>query len=62
MDEYVLPILSVLKKIMLITGYGLHSKSGQATLKNALKEHFKLIDIKCSDNDKNEGAIFIYQN
>ncbi|CAF0869016.1 unnamed protein product [Brachionus calyciflorus] len=61
-EEFVLPLLDVLKEIMLITGRGSHNKTGQANLKNGLKQYFNSKNIKYKDVERNEGAIFIFQN
>ncbi|CAF0961640.1 unnamed protein product [Brachionus calyciflorus] len=58
--EFVMPMLSVLEKILLITGHGLHNQSGQAVLKDGLKEYFKSINIKCQDVENNKGAFLIF--
>jgi DNA-nicking Smr family endonuclease len=58
-DDYVLPILPVLKKIVIITGYGLHGTSG-GILKESVKKYFSNLKIKCIESTKNKGALCIY--
>jgi DNA-nicking Smr family endonuclease len=60
-DAYILPVLSVIRKVVLITGRGVHSKKQVAKLKLALKSHFaKMTKIKCEELSDNEGALCIY--
>jgi DNA-nicking Smr family endonuclease len=58
--EYILPILDVGKKIMVITGKGIHSKNGKSVLKEAMKDFFYELSIKCEDLLKNDGAFYIF--
>jgi hypothetical protein len=61
-NDPILPVLSVLKKIMLITGRGVHSADGQGVLKPAIKEYLRGFDIKCEDVNGNDGAIYIFSS
>jgi DNA-nicking Smr family endonuclease len=54
----ILPVLPVLKKIMIITGRGLHSADEQGVLKPAVKNYLEELEIKCEDVERNEGAIY----
>lgn len=60
--DFVLPMLPVLKKIVLITGYGLHSKNGEANLKEALIKFLKSVNVNCKEHPKNKGAICIFSD
>lgn len=59
-QDFVLPMLPVLKKIILITGYGLHSKNGESNLKEAMMKFLQSLKIKFEEHPKNKGAILIY--
>jgi DNA-nicking Smr family endonuclease len=43
-----------------ITGKGIHSKSGKSVLKEAMKDFFYELSIKCEDLVKNDGAFYIF--
>jgi DNA-nicking Smr family endonuclease len=56
-DEYILPILPALKKLTIITGYGSHGNSGEAILKESIKQYFSNQKIKCIESTKNKGIL-----
>lgn len=58
-DEFVLPILPVLKKIIVITGHGVHNESGCSVLKEELRKYFGQNNLKCEDLKKNKGALCV---
>jgi DNA-nicking Smr family endonuclease len=58
-NDPILPVLHVLKKIMVITGCGLNSTIGEGVLKPALKSYLSVLNIKCEDVEGKDGAIFI---
>ena len=62
LQDYVLPVLPVLKRVFLITGRGMHSKDGRGALKEAISK-FLLNDVelplRCEDQIGNEGALFV---
>jgi len=58
-EEYVLPILPTLKKVIVITGHGAHNATGEAVLKEALIDYFKTNKIKHGEVKENRGAIYI---
>ena len=59
--EFILPALSVLNKIILITGRGVHSKSGRLVLKEKVKKFLDSRGQKYDDVLGNEGAIYVYK-
>ena len=59
-QEFILPILSVLNRIIVITGHGAHSQSGESILKHAIKDYFISMDFKCEDMAENKGAICVF--
>ena len=62
LQDYVLPVLPVLKRVFLITGRGKHSKDGKGALKEAISR-FLLekveLALRCEDQIGNEGALFV---
>ena len=58
-DDRILPILPVFIKLILITGHGLHSESGDSVLKKAVKAHLIERNIKVEQVSKNNGALRI---
>jgi DNA-nicking Smr family endonuclease len=59
-EELFLPVLPAVKKIVLITGRGVHNPKNEAKLKNALKDYFASVNIKCEEVKGNEGALCIF--
>jgi DNA-nicking Smr family endonuclease len=59
-NTYIMPVLPVIRKVVLITGRGVHNKSQVTKLKLALKDHFAKIKIRCEELSDNEGALCIY--
>jgi hypothetical protein len=59
--EHVLPILEVVKKIMVITGWGAHSENGKSTLKDSIRAYFTSLTCnhKCEDVAGNKGAFYV---
>jgi DNA-nicking Smr family endonuclease len=60
LDSYVLPVLPVIRKVVLITGRGVHNESNMAKLKLALKDHFFKIKVRCEELSDNEGILCIF--
>ena len=60
LNELILPMLSDLKKITLITGHGSHAKSGESTLKKAVSSFLKEKKIRFQDDPSNKGALCIF--
>ena len=50
-----MPVLDVAKQIMIITGRGLHSISGKSVLKEAIREYFVNMKIKCEKHENQEN-------
>ena len=59
--EIVLPVLPVLNKIILITGRGVHSKSGRSVVKEEVKRFLDSHGLKHEDVLGNEGAIYVFK-
>ena len=59
-QEYILPVLHVLKKMIIITGRGSHNKTGKAVLKQEVKLFLNSKQIKFEDVLGNDGAIYIF--
>jgi hypothetical protein len=59
-NEFVLPILPALKKMIVITGYGVHAEAGSSVLKESIKEYFESLNVKCVESTKNKGALCVY--
>ena len=58
-DDRILPILPVFSKLILITGHGLHSETGESVLKKAVKAHLVERNIKVERVSRNNGALRI---
>lgn len=58
-NEFVLPILPALKKIIIITGHGVHNETGSSVLKESLRKYFSDIKVRCEDLKKNKGALIL---
>jgi len=58
-DEFVLPILPALKKMIVITGRGVHNETGGSVLKEELRKYFGQRNVKCEELKKNKGALCI---
>ena len=59
-NEFILPILPVLKKMAVITGRGSHSQSGESQLKKAMQDYFTSMKYKCVEVANNKGALCVY--
>jgi DNA-nicking Smr family endonuclease len=59
-DDPILHVLPVLKKIMVITGRGLHSANGECVLKVAIKSYLNELKVECEEVKGNEGAICVH--
>ena len=59
-QEYILPVLHVLKKMVIITGRGAHNKSRKAVLKQEVKLFLTSRQIKFEDVLGNDGAIYVF--
>ena len=59
--KIVLPVLPVLNKIILITGRGVHSKSGRSVVKEEVKRFLDSHGLKHEDVLGNEGAIYVFK-
>jgi hypothetical protein len=57
--EHVLPILDVVKKIMIVTGWGAHSENGKSILKDSIRAYVSSMDYKCEDVSGNKGAFYV---
>jgi len=60
LTELILPVLTDLKKITLITGHGAHSKNGESVLKKAIGTFLKEKKIHCEADLNNKGALCIF--
>ena len=58
--QFILPILPLMKRVIVITGHGAHSKTNQSVLKESLKEYFESMDLRSKELSKNKGAICVY--
>ncbi|KAJ1565905.1 hypothetical protein HK096_007279 [Nowakowskiella sp. JEL0078] len=58
-DDFVIPVLPVLRTINLITGHGLHSNDGVSTLKKYISQYFKAKGFSCNELDENVGVLHI---
>jgi DNA-nicking Smr family endonuclease len=56
----VLPVLDVAKQIMIITGRGLHSYNGRPVLKEAIRDYFYSLNVRCEDVLTNNGALYVF--
>ena len=57
-QEHVLPIVDVVKKIMIVTGWGAHSENGKSILKDSIRAYVSSLDYKCEDVAGNKGAFY----
>ncbi|KAJ2997411.1 hypothetical protein HDV02_005540 [Globomyces sp. JEL0801] len=57
--EFVLPVLPVLRRVVIITGQGRHSKDGNCPLKDAVMKFFLEHNYKCVSHRGNKGALLI---
>ena len=60
LNEVILPALIVLKKLILITGHGVHNQTGDAVLKNSIKTFLKEKKLRCEDDCNNKGPLVLY--
>ena len=60
-QEHVLPILMVVKKIMVVTGWGAHSENGKSVIKDSIRIYISSLDsnYKCEDVAGNKGAFYV---
>jgi hypothetical protein len=58
-QDPILTVLPVLKKIMIITGRGLHSQTGQGVLKSAITSYLDELKVKFEDVVGNDGALYV---
>jgi hypothetical protein len=56
----ILPVLPVLKKIMVITGRGVHSQSGESVLKSSIKRFIAELNVRVEEVVGNDGAIYVF--
>lgn len=61
LNEYVLPVLPALKKMIIITGRGTHNKSKKQILKEEIKSYLTLRNIKNDEVEGNDGALYVYE-
>jgi DNA-nicking Smr family endonuclease len=62
LQDYVLPVLPVLKRVNLITGRGKHSQNGVSVLKESVKKFLCEdvgVPLRCEDRMDNEGVLFV---
>ena len=60
LNEFVLPILPALKKIVMITGHGAHSQAESSILKREIIQYLASLDIRCEENKKNKGSLMVW--
>lgn len=59
-NEFVAPILPALKRMIIITGHGVHNQTGSSVLKDNMKQYFsETLKLRCEDT-KNKGALIVY--
>lgn len=58
-NEFVMPILPALKKVIVITGYGAHTQSGDSILKEAIKQYFVSLNVNCIESTRNKGILCV---
>ena len=62
LQNHVLPVLPVLKKVYLITGRGKHSKDGKSVLRESVKKYLLKeagLALRCEEQIGNEGVLFL---
>ena len=62
LQDYVLPVLPVLKKVNLITGRGKHSDTNYSTLKESIKKFLSEeieTPLRCEERMDNQGVLFV---
>jgi DNA-nicking Smr family endonuclease len=59
-QDPILAVLPVLKKIMVITGRGVHSQSGECVIKQGIHNYLKELEVKFEEVKGNDGAIYVY--
>ncbi|KAI8902275.1 hypothetical protein BC833DRAFT_427021 [Globomyces pollinis-pini] len=57
--EFIAPILPAVKKVVIITGKGLHSESGTSILRQHLKNYILSLGISCNISPKNAGRLIV---
>ena len=62
LNEIIFPFLSTLKKVSLITGHGIHNKTGESVLKNAIKLFLNEKNLRCHEDIKNKGVLHLYDS
>jgi DNA-nicking Smr family endonuclease len=59
--DTILPVVSVLKEIMVITGRGVHNQSGESgVLKQAIKSYLGELQVKFEDAKENDGILNVF--
>ncbi|KAG5177009.1 hypothetical protein JKP88DRAFT_282252 [Tribonema minus] len=58
-SEYVLPLFAVLPRVVLVTGRGLHAASGEATLREGVREYLTARGYDCRTVRGNPGALLV---
>ena len=59
LNEFVLPILPALKKIVVITGHGAHSQDAPSILKREMMQFLGGMEIRCEENKNNKGSLIV---
>jgi len=62
LNEIIFPFMSILKRVNLITGHGLHNQSGESLLKNAVKSFLNEKNLRCDEDIKNKGVLHLYSS
>ena len=57
LDDLVLPVVSVFSQVYLVTGYGVHSETQQATLKYSIKKYVTAKKFICENDPTNKGRL-----
>ena len=58
-NEFIMPILPSIKRIIVITGHGAHSNGKSSVLKDSIKEYFLTLGVICVESTKNKGALCV---
>jgi DNA-nicking Smr family endonuclease len=58
-QDPIMSVLPVLKRIMVITGRGVHSQNGEGILKPAIKGYLEELQVEFEDVEGNDGAIYV---
>ncbi|KAJ3107733.1 hypothetical protein HDU97_003403 [Phlyctochytrium planicorne] len=57
MEQFVLPVVPVLKSVNIITGRGKHSQSGESILKKAMKDYLPTVGFVGKEVQENPGVL-----